>query len=498
MSTRCRASDREPAQEDRAVSDRDLCFTPATELARLYRARRVSPLEVMRAVLARIDAVNPRVNAYVTLAGDAALAAARRATAALRRGATLPPLFGVPVSIKDLAPTKGIRTTWGSKIFADHVPDADALVVERLKAAGAIVVGKTNTPEFGAGGNTFNAVFGATRNPWNPALTCGGSSGGAAVALATGMGPLSEGSDLGGSLRTPAAFCGVVGFRTTPGLVPVHPRELAWDTLSVQGPMARTVADVALMLSVIAGPDDRAPLSYDVDTRAFRAAVRRPSIRGWRVAWTPDLDGLMAVDPEVAEVAEAATGALRAIGARVRPASPSFAGLRDVVLGTRGFSMVALHADKLSRWRGEMQPGLVWNIEQGLALTPRDVARAEKLRTDLWRRVRRFMEDHELLVLPTVAVRPFPVEQPYPPTGADGAPFDDYTQWFFLTYAISVTGLPAISVPAGFTRDGLPVGLQIVGRRRQEAAVLRAAAAFEAARPWTGRIPPVVAATADR
>ena len=470
----------------------DLCFTPATELVRLYRARKISPTEVMQAVLARIDAVNPGVNAYVTIVREAALAGARRATAALRRGATLPPLHGVPVSIKDLTATKGIRTTWGSKEFEHHVPSEDALVVTRLKAAGAIVVGKTNTPEFGAGGNTFNAVFGATRNPWNLALTCGGSSGGAAVALATGMGPLAHGSDLGGSLRTPASFCGVVGFRTTPGLVPVYPRELAWDSLAVSGPMARTVADTALMLSVVAGPDDRAPLSYDVDVRSFPAAVRRPSIRGWRVAWTPDLDGLIPVDAEVARVASGATGVFRSLGARVTTASPSFAELNDIVLGTRGLSMVALHADRLPRWRAEMQPGLLWNIEQGLALTPRDIARAEKLRSALWERVRRFMERYELLVLPTVAVKPFPVEQAYP-TEIEGKRLEDYTRWFSLTYAISVTGLPVISVPAGFTRDGLPVGIQIVGRRRQEAAVLAAAAAFEAAAPWTGRVPPVVA-----
>src|SRR5690349_3937058 len=255
----------------------------------------------MQAVLAQIDAVNPRVNAYVTVAREQALAAARKATAALGKRATpLPPLHGVPVSIKDLTPTRGIRTTWGSKIFEHHVPDEDALYVTRLKAAGAIVVGETNTPEFGAGGNTFNAVFGATRNPWNDALTCGGSSGGAAVALATGMGPLAQGSDLGGSLRIPAAFCGVVGFRTTPGLVPYYPSELAWDSLGVSGPMARTVEDTALMLSVMAGNDDRAPLSYEVDTRAFVNAVKRPSIKGWRVAWTPDLAGLIPVDQEVA------------------------------------------------------------------------------------------------------------------------------------------------------------------------------------------------------
>ena len=473
------------------MSDRDLCFTPATGLVRLYRARKASPLEVMEAVLARIDRVNPRLNAYVTLAREAALAAARAATRALTRKTPLPPLHGVPVSIKDLTPTGGIRTTWGSKIFADHVPDEDALIVQRLKAAGAIVVGKTNTPEFGAGGNTFNAVFGATRNPWNPALTCGGSSGGAAVALATSMGPIAQGSDLGGSLRMPAAFCGVVGFRTTPGLVPVYPKELAWDSLSVSGPMARTIADTALMLSVIAGPDDRAPLSYAVDTREFLRAVKAPSIRGWRIAWTPDLDGLIPVDEEVARVAEGATRVFRSLGARVEAACCDFSEVHEIVLATRGLSMVALHADKLAKWRDQMQKGLVWNIEQGLGLTPEAIARGEKLRTVLWHRVRTFLESRDLLILPTTAVPPFPVEQPYP-TEINGKPLDNYIQWAYLTYGITVTGLPVVSVPCGFTRAGLPVGLQIVGRRRQEAAVLRAAAAFEAAAPWADRIPPVV------
>jgi amidase len=255
--------------------------------------------------------------------------------------------------------------------------------------------------------------------------------------------------------------------------------------------MARTVSDTALMLSVIAGPDDRAPLSYQVDARAFRVAVRRPSIKGWRVAWTPDLGGLIQVDAEVARVAEEATRVLRRLGARVRTDSPSFSELHEIVLGTRGLSMVALHAEKLPKWRDQMQKGLVWNIEQGLGLTPVAIARAEKLRTALWHRARRFMEGYDLLVLPTVAIKPFPVEQPYP-TEIDGKPMADYTNWFFLTYAITVLGLPAISVPAGFTRDGLPVGLQIVGRRRQETAVLAAAAAFERAAPWAGRIPPVV------
>jgi amidase len=473
------------------MRERDLCFFSATELVRLFRARKVSPLEVMQAVLARIDQVNPQVNAYVTVAREAALRGARAATKALGRGAKLAPLHGVPVSIKDLTPTKGIRTTWGSKIFEHHLPDEDALIVQRLKAAGAIVVGKTNTPEFGAGANTFNAVFGATRNPWNPNLTCGGSSGGAAVALATGMGPIAQGSDLGGSLRIPAAFCGVVGFRTSAGLVPVYPRELAWDTLSVSGPMARTVADTALMLSVVAGPDDRAPLSYDIDVRQFLKAVKAPTVRGWRVAWTPDLNGLIPVDAEVVKVAEGAVEVFRSLGARVEAACADFSEVNDIVLSTRGLSMVAQHADKLAQWKDQMQKGLVWNIEQGLQLTPEQIGRGEKLRTVLWHRVRAFMEKRELFILPTVAVSPFPVEQPYP-TEINGKILDHYTQWFFLTYGITVTGLPAISIPCGFTQSGLPVGLQIVGRRRQEAAVLGAAAAFEAAAPWAGTIPSVV------
>jgi amidase len=474
------------------VPDRDLCFTPATELHRLYRARKTSPLEVMQAVLARVNAVNPRLNAIVTLARESVLKEAKAATAALKKkGGKLGPLHGVPVTIKDLTHTKGIRTTWGSKVFEHNVPTEDSLIVERLKAAGAIVLGKTNTPEFGAGGNTFNAVFGSTRNPWNPDLTCGGSSGGAGVALATGMGPIAQGSDTGGSLRTPAAFCGVVGFRTSPGLVPYYPKLLGWDSIGVTGPMARTVADTALMLSVVAGPDDRSPISYDADTAAFTRAVKSPSIRGWRIAWTPDLNGLIPVDGEVAQVAEAATRVFRALGAKVESACCDFGEVNDIVLGTRGLAMVANHADKLPKWKDQMQKGLVWNIEQGLKLSPEEIGRAEVLRTTLWHRVRAFMETRELLILPTVAVPPFPVEQPYP-THINGKPLDNYTQWFFLTYGITVTALPVISVPCGFTKSGLPVGLQIVGRRRQEAMVLRAAAAFEAAAPWADKIPPVV------
>ena len=359
----------------------------------------------------------------------------------------------------------------------------------RLKAAGAIVVGKTNTPEFGAGGNTFNAVFGVTRNPWNLALTCGGSSGGAAVALATGMGPLAYGSDLGGSLRTPAAFCGVVGFRTTPGLVLVYPRELAWDSLSVSGPMARTVSDTALMLSVLAGPDDRAPLSYDVDTRAFPAAVRRPSIRGWRVAWTPDLDGLLPVDPEVVRVAAGATRAFRSLGARVTTASPSFAELNEIVLGTRGLSMVALHADRLASGARRCSRGSSGTSSRASGSAPRH--RARGLRSALWQRVRRFMERHDLLVLPTVAVRPFPVSSGTRRSSAGSA--SRTTRSGSSSYAISVTGLPVISVPAGFTRDGLPVGIRSSDRRQRRRRCTARRSGVRVGGAVGDRIPPVVA-----
>jgi amidase len=449
------------------------------ELARLYRARKVSPLEVVQALLERIDAVNPQVNAFVTLARDAALWEARRATAALKRGATLPPLFGVPVGIKDVTLTQGLRTTFGSTLFQDHVPDEDALVVQRLRDAGAIVLGKTNTPEFAFGPNTTNAVFGATRNPWNLALTAGGSSGGSAAALASGMCPLAEGTDLGGSLRGPASYCGVVGFRTSPGLIPRHPSVLAWDTYSVEGPMARTIADAALMLSVMAGPDDRSPISYDVDTRELLRAPKTATVKGWRIAWTADLGGLVEVDDEVRAIMARAVDVFAAAGADVEAACPDFGDVPEIVRLTRGLLMVARHADKLAAHRPVLQAGLVENTEQGLALSSRDVAAGELLRTRQWARVREFLGERDLLLTPTTATPPFPIEHVQ-------------NKRSFLTYAFSVMGLPAISIPCGFTRAGLPVGLQIVGKRRADAAVLRAAATFEAAQPWAHMIPPVI------
>jgi amidase len=463
--------------------------TAIRTLAASIRDRRVSSHELVSESLRRIEALDPELGAVVALRPQA-LEEARVLDGLIADGEDPGPLAGLPLLVKDVTEVAGMRTTFGSLAMVDAPPaDRDAVAVARLRGAGAVVVGKTNTPEFAAGGNTFNAIFGATRNPWNPALTCGGSSGGSAVALATGMAALATGTDLGGSLRTPSAFCGVVGFRTSPGLIPYWPRELAWDTLTVTGPMARTVGDVALMLAAVAGPDDRSPISYAVDGREFLRAVKRPSVKGWRAAWTPDLNGLIPVEGEVERVAAEALAVFRGLGVRVVADCCDFSETNEIVMATRGVEKVALHADKLPKWRDQMQKGLVWNIEQGLTLTPRAIGRGETLRTQLWHRVRAFMERYDLLLLPTVTVLPFPVEQAYP-TEINGKPLEHYIQWAHLTYAISLTGLPAISVPCGVTRSGLPVGLQIVGRRRQEAAVLRAAAAFEAAAPWAGRIPP--------
>jgi len=476
---------------------------PAAEMAAAIRARRLSPVEALEAVLAQIERVNPAVNAIVTVAADRAREDARAAEAAVMRQRPLGPLHGVPVSIKDLTPTAGIRTTFGSLAFADHVPAEDALIVERLRTAGTIILGKTNTPEMGAGANTKNRVFGPTRNPWKPTHTCGGSSGGAAVALATGMGPLAQGSDTGGSLRIPASFCGVVGFRTSPGVVPAYPTPLPWDPLSVPGPMARTVLDTALMLSVIAGPDPRAPMSLPVEPERWLEAARAPDRRTdrtgerreGRVAWSPDL-GLIPVDPEVAQIAGAAARVFQELGCTIDEASPDFTGAREIIQTTRAARMATVYAHLLPKWRDEMFPPLVRNIEQGLGITARQWGQAEVARTALWHRVRTFFDAYDLLMTPTVAIPPFPVELDSPPE-INGRRMETYIDWLMLTYAITITGLPAISVPAGWTADGLPIGLQIVGGWRQEDAVLRAAAAFEAARPWAGRRPPLASPAAS-
>jgi amidase len=329
------------------VSD-ELCFMSATDLAAAIRAKQVSPREVVDAVLARIDRVNPVVNAFVTLVADDARRAARQAEDALAKSAPLGPLHGIPVSIKDTTLTKGIRTTSGFRVFAEHVPTEDALIVERLRNAGAIILGKTNTPELGAGANTTNSLFGPTRNPWRLSHTAGGSSGGAAAALAAGLGPLAQGSDTGGSLRIPASFCGVIGFRTSPGVVPMYPAAMLWDPLSVTGPMARTVADTALMLAAVAGPDDRAPMSIPVDPRPWLEAARTPDVRGWRIAWSADL-GVTPVDPEVVRVAQEAARTYEGLGCSIEDAHPDFSGILSTIYTTRSARLAATRSGLLAR-----------------------------------------------------------------------------------------------------------------------------------------------------
>jgi amidase len=457
----------------------DICFKDAVELVGMIRNREVSATELMTAFLSQIERVNPKVNAICTFVGEeAAMHAAKEADARLARGQTPGPLHGLPHAVKDLVPTAGIRTTFGSRIYKDFVPDSDGLIVERLKAAGAIIIGKTNVPEFGAGSHTFNEVFGATLNPYDLTKTCGGSSGGAAVALACGMVPLADGSDLGGSLRNPAAFCNVVGFRTAPGRVPVYPSAPGSNALSVEGPMARTVQDVAFLLSVMAGPDPRVPISIDEPGLVFSRPLQR-DFTGTRIAWSRNL-GRYPVQPVVNEVCDRARSTFAELGCQVEDGEPDFRDADEIFQVLRAWSYAQTRGEDLKRHRDLVKDTVVWNIEQGLKLSGLDVERAEAKRTQLCQRVREFMERYEFLVLPVSQVAPFPVEVDWVEE-INGNRMETYIDWMATCYAITVTGLPAISVPCGFTKDGLPIGLQIVGRHHREFDVLQLAFAFEQA-----------------
>jgi amidase len=467
----------------------ELCFLTAIELTQRIRTRDLSCVEVMEAHLRQIERVNPQVNAIVTLAPEQALAQARAADAALRRSDAVGPLHGLPVAHKDLVQTKGMRTTFGSPIYADFVPDVDDLIVTRIRNAGAILIGKTNTPEFGAGSQTFNPVFGATRNPYDLSKTCGGSSGGAAVALACGMLPIADGSDTGGSLRNPASFCNVVGFRPSPGRVPSCSDRAAWQTLSVPGPMARTVADAALLLSAMAGPHPCSPIALQKPGAHFRQPLDR-DFHGVRVAWSRTASGLP-IDPEVTAVLEQARPVLEAIGCIVEETEPDFTGADEAFKVWRAWGYEQKLGELADTHRDRLKETILWEIEQGRALTGPQIGRAERLRTALYHRMRRFMQTYEFLALPVVQVPPFPIEQPYV-TEINGVPMDTYIDWMRSCYYISITGFPAISVPAGFTRDGLPVGLQLVGRHRNDFGVLQLAHAFEQATGHWRRRPPIV------
>ena len=463
----------------------DIVFEDATKLADMLQKREVSAVEAVEAHLEQIERVNPSVNAVCTLDSDRALETARK----LDSGPVTGPLHGIPVGIKDLSATEGIRTTFGSPIFADWIPDYDALPVERLKNAGAIVIGKTNTPEFGAGSQTFNPVFGPTLNPYDTTKTCGGSSGGAGVALATGMVPLATGSDLGGSLRNPAAWSNVVGFRTSIGRVPSYPNTLGFNSFSVQGPMGRTVEDVALQLSVLAGPDPRVPNCLPEAGDSFRIDLAR-DFKDVRVAWSPTLGGYP-VDDEIVAVLEKQKSAFSDLGCIIEDVDPDLTDADEIFHVFRAYKFASDYKAHYENNRDKLKQTVIWNIEEGLKLSAMDVADAELKRTKLHERMADFFGKYDFLLCPVTSVAPFSIEQEYV-TEINGKKLDNYIQWMATCYSITVTGLPAISVPAGFTDTGLPVGLQIVGGFRQELSVLQMAKAFEGSTQFGYQRPAVI------
>ena len=471
------------------MSESDICFMTATEMAQRIQARELSCREVMQAHLTCIDRINPKVNAIVTqIPDEQALTAADTADKVLARGESTGPLHGLPIAHKDLVPTKDMRTTFGSRIYNDFVPDHDGLIVERLKKAGAITIGKTNTPEFGAGSQTFNQVFGETLNPYDTTKTCGGSSGGAAVALACGMLPLADGSDMGGSLRNPGNFCNIVGFRTSPGRVPVWPRFTGWFPISVQGPMARTVQDVALMLSVIAGPDPRSPIAIAEQGSMLTRPLDR-EFKGVKIAWSKDL-GELPVDPRVTLALENQRHVFEDLGCIMEDCQPDFRDADEIFKIWRAWSFELQFGELMENHRELMKDSVVWNIEQGQKLTGPQIGRAEVKRTELYHRVREFMKNHDYLICPVNQVPPFDINQRWVQKIND-VKMETYIDWMKSCYYITVTGLPAISVPCGFTPEGLPVGMQIVGRHNDDFGVLQIAHAFEQATEMWQRRPPV-------
>ncbi|HWP45613.1 MAG TPA: amidase [Candidatus Limnocylindrales bacterium] len=466
------------------MNQEDLCFMPATDLVAAFLAKKLSPVEVMDAVIARIERINPIVNAFCTLTLEEARQKAKEAEVAIMRGDRLGPLHGVPVSIKDLVITKGVRTMRGSKIYENYIPDEDAPVVERLRDAGAIMLGKTTTPEFGWKGVTDSPVTGITRNPWNLERTCGGSSGGAGVAVAAGLGPIAQGSDGGGSIRIPSSFCGIYGLKPTYGRIAAYPPS-AMETFSHLGPMTRTVKDAALMMQVMAGPDERDRLSLPAQNIDYLAATEG-DIRGLRVAWSVDL-GYAAVDPEVARITEAAAKVFIDLGCQVEAVDPGFGNPEPFFAIFWIGGIGTFISDYLPKWESQMDPGLLTFAEQLKSLTAKDYVQATFKRVEFWQKVRKFFEKYDLLLTPSVAVPPFQIGINSPPEIAGEK--ISWINWTPFTYPFNLTGQPAATVPCGWTQDGLPVGLQIVGRRYDEATVLRASAAFERAKPWANKRP---------
>lgn len=464
------------------MPDESIALLSAAEVARRVRARELSPVEVLDAALARVEELNPSLNAIVTLdptAREQARALERRIAAGEDVGA----LAGVPAGIKDVTQVKGLRTTFGSPLFADHVPGRDALIVERLRAAGAVIVGKTNTPEFAAGGNTFNEVFGRTRNPWNPERSAGGSTGGGAVGLATGMIALAEGTDLGGSLRIPASFCGVVGLRPSVGLIPTVPSDYLWDTLQVTGVMARTAADVGLALQAVAGPTPESPLAQPVAGRDFAGATRGASAEGLRIAYCRDIAGI-GIDAGVEAVCREAAFALRDAGATVEEIGLDLSYGRKAFLALRGLwfaSTLNAHVDKLDRFGVNVAN----NLRAGLATTTAEIGAAEAARKRIRAEMAELFGRHDFLLTPTMAVAPFPVVENYPRT-VGGREMETYVDWLAPTFVLSLTGLPVGSVPAGLDAGGMPCGVQVVAPPFGEERALALMSVIQRIRPIGG------------
>ena len=458
------------------------CDLTAVEARRLIGQKCLSPTELLESCIARIDAVDHAVNAIPARDFAGARAAARRADTAVARGDALPALHGLPIGIKDLEDAAGLPTTFGSVLFRNHMPDADERIVAKVRAAGAVVVGKTNTPEFGAGANTRNAVYGATGNPFDPQKSAAGSSGGSAVALATGMVPLCTGSDTGGSLRNPAAFSGIVGFRPTPGLVPSDKRMVGWSNLSVLGPMARTVPDVCLMLSAIAGDDTCDPLATSVHGRAVHrpedfAVPARIDLSRLRVALTPDF-GFAPTERHIGDVFAEKTATFRHVFARADDATPDCAGADEAFEILRATAMLASHLEKVQTRPQDVGPNVRANIAEGLRYTAADVARAHALQTALYRRWQTFFGQYDVIVTPSITISPRSWRELFP-AQIDGTPTRTYFHWLALAYAVTLPGHPAVSLPVGLDRNGMPFGLQIVGPRGGDAYVLSVAAALE-------------------
>jgi len=459
-----------------ATPNDELCTLTGTQLAERIRRKQVSAREVMAAHLARIERVNPAINAIVTLVADRAMADAAKADERQARGGTLGPLHGLPVAHKDLVQTAGIRTTFGSPVYKDNIPATDALIVTRIRAAGAITVGKTNTPEFGAGSHTFNAVFGPTRNPFNPAKTVGGSSGGAAAALTSGMVPIADGSDMGGSLRNPAAWNNIVGFRPSPGRVTDD--DGSWSPLSTGGPMARTVADLALFFSSMVGRHAPDPLSIDEDGTRFRAPLAR-AFKGTRVAWFKDLGGLP-FEPEILRVVGATRKVFEDLGCIVEQAEPDFTGVDEAFPTLRHLYYHANYGAIAREHPDLVKSTIKWEIAEAERQTSADVARAMARQARMYLDATAFFAKYDYFVLPVTQVEPFDVTTEYP-TSVAGVTMPRYIDWMRSCWYVTFMACPAISVPAGFSTSGLPVGLQIVGPHRGDWQVLQLAHAFEQA-----------------